>query len=272
MTGIRIDVRLKAHGNRRTWQAERADDAMTWKARDRRSTDGFEWRQDRAGAVGVAIAALLCLLLSLLMLGSFAWALQRPDWMAALVLIALAGLQLTLATYCAHAALGRWGGSIAVTPRAIILDLPAWRSLVQDAPAVRERIDRSDIDSVEARLEALESLGMSALQRSYRLLLRNGRGILLFESRALATLTEDPRTDTAAREIAQALELNIVDRGMVLCQGGLLGMGATAPSWLEAPLAVDQQHRVWRRASLTGAAGSLAMLIALLVKALQLLS
>lgn len=245
---------------------------MTWKARARRSTDGFEWRQDRAGAVGIAIAALLCLLLSLLMLGSFAWALQRPDWTVALVLIALAGLLLALATYCAHAAMGRWGGSIAVTPRAVILDLPAWRSLVQDAPAVRERIDRSDIDSVEARVEALESLGMSALQRSYRLLLRDGRGILMFESRSLATLTEDPRADTAAREIAQALGLSILDRGMVVCQGGFLGMGATAPSWQEPPVPADQQYRLWRRAGLTGAAASVTMLIALLVKALQLLS
>jgi hypothetical protein len=191
--------------------------------------------------------------------------------LAALALFALTGAAvLTLAVYCAHDALGKCGGRIVVMPHAVILDLPAWRSLVAETHRIHVEVSRANIEALETRLEATASLGMASLQRVYRLKLRDRDGVLLFDSRMLATPLGDPTDDAVARDVAGAMGVRWVDRGVVKCQGGLFGVGSRAPAWTTPSLPVEEQLRLWRRAYLTGVVASLTTLMFVVLKALTI--
>lgn len=155
---------------------------------------------------------------------------------------------------------------IDVREKAVALRLPRLRGHVKHA-AVAETIPYSAIARIETRAEAFRQLGIVAVQRAYRLVLKDGQTIELGADRQLKEDLFGP----AAEAIAERADVEIDDRGMVDGAAGVLAAWGTAvPGW-SAPSLGDAEiatrlaraSRVW---TIVGASLTLVMIARLIAR------
>ncbi len=147
-----------------------------------------------------------------------------------------------------------------------MLDMPAGRSLIHNPPAIKRTIAISDIAAVQARDEAYRGLLSAQMHRAYRLLLKDGSDIFLFEERALGTNIATASLNPTATDLAAHLGVPFTDLGMAQGINGLFGVVlARAPEWGEPALSPEVRRRLWTRVQLTGLFALAAMAIAVLL-------
>jgi hypothetical protein len=152
---------------------------------------------------------------------------------------------------------------------ALVLDLPAGRSLIHRPAAQHAKVPYGDIEAIESRLEAYRTLGLTMLQRSYVLRRKNGPLIFLFEDRAIGTLLRSSIFTKIAADIAARAGAPLRNLGMVEGRGGFLAVwGAQAPDWAAAELPMARQARIWRNAQITGTLAIVVIVFALLLRLL----
>jgi hypothetical protein len=213
------------------------------------------------GVLVLAAATVFELLVGLFLL-------VKGQWLVvALVALACACLMAALTDYVGRDLRGKWGLHVALEPSALVLDLPAGRSLIHRPPAQHLTIPYDQIEAIETRLEAYGSLGMQIVQRAYVLCRKSGDPIFLFEDRALATGFESHLFAKLAANIAARAQVPIRDLGMVEGRGGALAVwGTHAPDWAAPPLRLALQLRIWRRAALTGQLAIGIVILAVLLR------
>jgi len=126
----------------------------------------------------------------------------------------------------------------------------------------------TDIAAVQARDEASKGFLSAQMHRAYRLLLKDGSDIFLFEERALRTGIATPSLNPIAIDLAKHLNAPFNDLGMAQGVSGLLGViFARAPAWGSPALPPDVQRKIWARVQLTGliAIGALCVAVALMI-------
>jgi hypothetical protein len=199
------------------------------------------------------IAVVLLAAATLFQLLVAAFLLVKGQWLLAPVVLACACLMAALTDYVGRDLRGKWGLRVALEPNALLLELPAGRSLIYRPPAQHLTIPYDQIEAIETRLEGYGSLGMEIVQRAYALRRKGGDLIFLFEDRALATGFESHMFSKLAADIAARAHVPVRDLGMIEGRGGALTVwGTHAPDWAAPPLPLALQLRIWRRAALTG--------------------
>jgi hypothetical protein len=224
------------------------------------------WRRPRGpaiqSAVGVLILGIVTLIIAAipLLVGIGSVPLPLGICLALMVLLSAA-----LTLYCWRDMRGKRGGVIVLDKSGIILDLPAGRSLIHKPPVCRETVPYADVVAVEMRLEAYPSLGMTMVQRAYRLTRHSSAAIFLFEERALSA-RPTASCEALATEIARRAGAPLKDLGVVLGGGGILGAWfVRVPDWSTAPVTPAEQAGLLRRARMTGLFAAAAVAIVILI-------
>jgi hypothetical protein len=196
--------------------------------------------------------------------------LVRRQWALGAALVApVACFVAGLTGYVMRDLRGKWGLSVGLRDRSLVLELPANRSLIHRPPARHVEIPCAEIEAIESRLEVYGSLGLEMMQRAYVLRRRNGELIFLFEERALATPYASAQFAPVAAAIAARADVPLRDLGMVEGRGGLLAVwGAHAADWATPPLTLAQQLRIWHAVAITGALPIPVIVFALLLREL----
>lgn len=193
-------------------------------------------------------------------------ALTSPQFGVGAVVLAVAVIMLVLLRYVLRDALGKIGRRIGITATSLELDLPSTRSLTHHLEAVHARPRFNEIECIETRLEAYRTFGMANMNRSYALLLKTGRRIVLGEDRALGTQMGSEVLATVAARISEIAHLEMRDLGMAEGKGGILAVLFTSPPRWDAPaLDAAAQQALWRRVGTTGMVASAASLLLLVV-------
>jgi hypothetical protein len=224
------------------------------------------WRRPRGPAiqsgVGVVILGIVTLIIASIPLLAGGGSMTLP--MALFVaLTVLCSAAITL--YCWRDLRSKRGGVIVLDETGIILDLPGGRSLIHKPPACRETVPYADVVAVETRLEAYPSLGMTMMQRAYRLTRRNAAAIFLFEQRTLAA-RPTASCEALATQIASRAGAPLKDLGVVLGGGGILGAWfVRVPDWSTASLPPAEQAVLLKRARVTGLFAAAALGIVILI-------
>jgi hypothetical protein len=236
---------------------------MAAAARDHPETPaGKVWRYATAPMVSSAIGAVFIGAVTLFLL-VFSFILSATDGLRiGLFMLALVLFTGFMTVYVARDALGKRPWRIDIEPDHLILDLPAIRSLIHNPPAYKGTVAVADIAAVETRLEAYKGWFSAMLQRAYRLRLKEGDDIFLFEDRAVGTVLSGAPLYPVCADIAQRTGLPFDDLGMAQGINGLLGVAFVhAPAWGAAALPPEQQARIWFRARLTGGLAVIGVLL-----------
>jgi hypothetical protein len=241
-------------------------------AGSQRSGEGARavFRTPRGPAIVSLAALLLCGGVSIFLTLVAVFALIKRQWGLAAVVAAVACFVAGLCGYVARDLRGKWSLRVVLEPHALVLDLPAGRSLIHRPPPYRREMPYADIAAVETRLEGYRTLGMAMMQRAYVLHRKDGELIFLFEDRAIgAPLFESALFPRLAAEIARRAGVPLRDLGMAEGDGGFLGVwGTHAPDWAAPALPADLQRRMWRAVVITGALPIPVIIIALTVRIL----
>jgi hypothetical protein len=216
------------------------------------------------------LGALLVSGISAAMAVAAVFFLVLQQWaLGALILAPLATLMAGLTFYVVKDLRGKWGLRVELEADALVLDLPAGRSLIHRPAAQHAKVPYGDIEAIESRLEAYRTLGLTMLQRSYVLRRKNGPLIFLFEDRAIGTLLRSSIFTKIAADIAARAGAPLRNLGMVEGRGGFLAVwGAQAPDWAAAELPMARQARIWRNAQITGTLAIVVIVFALLLRLL----
>ncbi len=215
------------------------------------------------------IAVVACTGISVFMTAIAIHAVLLGNWGLGLFMMAVACFIAGLTAYSANDLRGKWGLRVALMPEALVLDLPAGRSLIHKPPAQRLTIPYADIAAIETRLEAYGQAGMEMMQRAYVLCRKNGELIFLFEDRAIGTPFESAMFTQIASDIAKRSGLSVHDLGMVEGQVGVLGVwGTHAADWAAPSLPEARQKQLWRAVLITGALPIPIIFIALIIRLL----
>lgn len=179
--------------------------------------------------LGQRLTLVICSGLIILLATMIAWgASVSPGgiWVNLVWLTVLAGcIALGLLILSEAAAAVRLRITLDVTD--LHLELPPRRGHVQ-LPAVSELIPLARIRGVETRQEVFSQFGIVALQRAYRLLLKDGTAVELGADRQF----KQPLFGQAAAAIAQRVGTGIRERGMVQGKPGVLAAWKTSvPDW-----------------------------------------
>lgn len=111
---------------------------------------------------------------------------------------------------------------------ALLLHLPAGRSLTHRTRTIRERVPLAEIEALDTRLETYRGLSL----RTYRLLEKDGRSRFLLEDRALGTKRETASHRPVVEEIAAAAGIHVTELPPAEGRRGILGgLFADAPGW-----------------------------------------
>lgn len=230
------------------------------------SDDRIVVRRRMAGWLPAAAAASLISVLTLAAAVGAIAVLMTGKLQMASVLGVLAAWLLVLSGYVWRDSLAKRDWSIGLEAGQLFLRLPAGRSITAWLQPEHIDIETRDVSSIDTRLEAFRSVGLSALHRSYALRLKSGRVIVLGEDRALATDLGDETIGQMIDVIALKTGLPVCDLGMIEGKGGLFGLVFTSvPGWSEPDMPARRQRRIWRGAELTFAlaglvtAGALAL-------------
>ncbi len=232
--------------------------------------DVHVWKQSNARATGAGITAVLLALLAtgglVAMTGAlFAASGPLQKSVMFLILCLLTVSLASLARLCWRQARGQFGLRIELHPHAIVLALPADRSLVHHPDAEQRRLDSVEITRVLTREEAFAAQWMAMLQRTYWLELAQGGWILLFEDRALQTDHPTRSLMPVAEAIAGHLVVPLEALPAVEGRGGVLGAWWTAAPAVDAPaIAPDRRAALIRRIALTGFASVIALAVVVL--------
>lgn len=138
---------------------------------------------------------------------------------------------------------------IEVDSQHVKIRTPRLRGALPLFSTVRAEIPLADVASVETREEVYSSFGMTTVQRSYRIVTRDGAGILL------GIMAENWGSqmpyDKAAQEIASRAHLPITDHGAVRVGGVIRAMIHDVPPWTADAMTPEESTRLHRRATLT---------------------
>jgi hypothetical protein len=179
----------------------------------------------------------------------------RTHWALGLFILTTAFFMGALTGYVWRDLAGKWNLRVMLERDAVILHLPANRSLIHRPQAQHLVIPYGDIAAIETRLEAYRSFGFALLQRPYVLLRRGGELIFLLEDRALATGMRSTMAAEMVTALAARAHCPVRDLGMVEGKGGVLAVWGTHPPDRSTPsLPLAQQMRLWGRAAATGMA------------------
>ncbi|MEP7314529.1 MAG: hypothetical protein ABI859_18240 [Pseudomonadota bacterium] len=127
------------------------------------------------------------------------------------------------------------------------LHLPPRRGHVL-LPTVDESIPLASVKGIEVRHEAFRQFGIVAIQRAYRLLLSDGRSIVLGADRQMKKTV----FERAAQAIALRTDLPIRERGMVEGAPGVLAAWNTSvPDWSAESLPGDLIDAMFARSART---------------------
>jgi len=109
----------------------------------------------------------------------------------------------------------------------VTLRLPRRRGHVR-LPAFEGSLPLASVDFIESRSEAFRQLGMIAIQRAYRLVLKDGRTVELGADRQFKA----PLFGRAAEAVAERSGVRLRQGGMVDGNAGLLAAaGTSVPPW-----------------------------------------
>jgi hypothetical protein len=201
-----------------------------------------------ASAFGVVLLGAVTIIMAV-----FAALAFRMQWALGLFVTACTFFQGALTGYVWRDFRGKWGMQVVFDADAVILDLPAGRSLIHRPPTAHLTVPYGDIAAIESRFEAYGSLGMEIMQRAYVLRRKSGELIFLFEERALATGMASSMFTEIVAELAARAGLAVQELGTVEGRGGLLAVwGTHAPDWAAPALPRQQAIRLWRHAAATG--------------------
>jgi hypothetical protein len=215
------------------------------------------------------VAVLVCGAASICMLGFVVICLLAKQWSLAVLILAVAWLLASLTGYVVRDLRGKWRLRVTMDPDALVLDLPAGRSLIHKAPTQQLRIPYAEIEAIETRLEAYRTLGMAMLQRAYVLHRKDGELIYLFEDRALDTLYETSFFTRLANDVASRAGVPVRDLGMTEGGGGVLGVwGTRAADWAAPALSLGRQRRIRRDVAFTGTLSIVLVILALVLRLL----
>jgi hypothetical protein len=211
----------------------------------------------------VVLAAMSCFL------AIFAILLVRADLGVSLVVAAVACLMAALTDYVWRDLAGKWRLHVVLDTDAVMLDLPAGRSLIHRPPLQRLTVRYADIAAVESRLEGYRTFCMENMQRAYVLRRKDNELVFLFEDRALGTAMASSLFSGIAAALAARAGGKVHDIGMVAGQGGVLGVwGTHAPNWAAPPLSAAERLTHWRRAAMTGSLVFIIIIVALAIRLL----
>lgn len=125
---------------------------------------------------------------------------------------------------------------IEVGSGSVILRLPEQRGHVR-LPAFDGSLPLASVERIESRSEAFRQLGMIAIQRAYRLVLKDGRIVELGADRQFKAPVFGP----AAEAIAERSGVRLRQGGMVDGNAGLLvAAGTSVPPWNASTLSTTE--------------------------------
>jgi hypothetical protein len=191
----------------------------------------------------------------------------KREWGLGALIVLVACFVAGLTGYVCRDLRGKWGLRVALERHALVLDLPAERSLIHRPPALHDAVPYADIEAVETRLVAYRTVGMGMMQRAYALRCRDGKLIFLFEDRAIGTGFESALFSRLAADIAARAGVPVRDLGMAEGEGGFLGMwGTHAPEWSAPEISAERQAKLWRIVVMTGVLPIPIILIAIMIR------
>lgn len=206
---------------------------------------------------------------TLFMVGFALLVIWKREWGLGLFVALVACFQAALTAYVGRDLRGKWGLRVILERDALILDLPANRSLIHHPPALHARILYSDIQSIETRQEVYVSQAMAMMQRPYVLRRKNGELIFLFEDRAVGSQLEVNYFSRLVADIVARAGVPLRDLGMAEGKGGVLGAwGTHEPDWASAALSKERQRQLMRRVAITGMLPIPLVIFALIVRLL----
>lgn len=142
------------------------------------------------------------------------------------------------------------------------LSLPRVRGHVPAAP-VNDVVALAGMARIEHRLEAFTQIGVTALQRAYRIVMKDGVAIELGADRQMRR----PFYAQAAQALARRARIALVDRGAVDAHPGVLILfGQEAPNWDTPSLAPDEIEKRKRRSDSAFRIMGLVAMLAILAK------
>lgn len=187
-----------------------------------------------AGWIMAGIVSVLPIMFLMLGIGALAGGDSVGLW---LLLFAAPGL--ALAALVIVEARSRAGVRIIVDANAVHLKLPQRRGYAAQDP-VQESVPRASVSAVESRSEAFRSAGSTVVQRSFSLVLSDGRRIVLGGDRPM----QPPFFEQAAGAISAQLRVPVRELGMVEGDPGfLLISGQRVPTWDTQPLNPTEADR-----------------------------
>tara|TARA_A100001391_G_scaffold7621_3_gene4843 strand:- start:40423 stop:41172 length:750 start_codon:yes stop_codon:yes gene_type:complete len=242
---------------------------------DRPQDETIVWRSDMpravfSGGFSIVLALMALGLLLCVLVTPFTEMSVTARIVTFAVLFALFLLCAGLARAVWRNARGFWKGWVAADATGIAYHLPRDRSLIHRPPAAEGHYAWAAVERLETRLEGYRSQLMAMVQRTYWLIPREGKKLLLFEDRALDTPYAIRRGEEAFAKLAQIGAVPMVEVAMVEGRGGLLGAWFTAPPAEDAPaLGMEGENTIWRRAGMTGRMAAIAALVVLAAMALS---
>ena len=198
-------------------------------------------------AFGAGFLALITLAIAAL--GLFA---ANSSLLLAAILLPLAAFMGLMAWIVLREARAVWALSISIDGSTVRLRLPAIRGYVAQG-ALDRWIPLASIACIDSREEAFRSLGTTAIQRAYAVVLQDGSRTVLGADRPMKA----PFFQTAAIAIAAKAKVPLHDLGIVDGHAGpVLVSGNTAPDWsapsLPAPLARKRRNAAAMTYSIMG--------------------
>ena len=194
-------------------------------------------------------------------------ALIKMGWGIGLFMGLLACFMAALTAYVGKDLRGKWRLHVILEPDALVLDLPAGRSLIHHPPDLHARIPYSEIAAIETRQEVYVSQLMGIMQRAYVLHRKSGELIFLFEDRAIGSQLEVNYFSKLVAEIVARSGAPLRDLGMAEGKGGVLGVwGTHEPDWASPALSQARQKQLLRRVAITGMLPIPLIIFAILVR------
>lgn len=191
--------------------------------------------------------------MTLFMTAAAIYALWKFGWGMAIFLGLAACFMAALTAYVGKDLRGKWGLRVVLEPDALVLDLPAGRSLIHHPPPLHARIPYAEIAAIETRHEVYVSQLMGMMQRAYVLHCKNGELIFLFEDRAVGSQLEVDYFSKLVDQIVARSGAPLRDLGMAEGKGGVLGVwGTHEPDWASPALSQARQRQLLLRVAITG--------------------
>lgn len=180
--------------------------------------------------------ALLCVMLAV-MAGFSASLLAAGDLFLALFLLAMTAFFALMCRmlYRDFTMKTRW--RVTLEPEGAVFNLPVWRLLFGPAAGLRGPLSYGAMQAVEWREEAIETMGLTTINRVYAIRLKSGGVILLGEDRPIPkTVNYTTLAGDAAGALARTAGVSLRKRPMAKADGGFLTLWGTArPAWPDEP-------------------------------------